>query len=161
MPFARSQRRSASGPPRSGGGGSRTVGASVGGAGGDSTGSTIGTLLPAAQGSRHAILKALTLRIGYAGPDGREAVTTQRQATLADVAAAADVSVATASRVLNGDGRKVGETLRRRITEIAERLDYVPNAHAQALVRANSASVGVLAFDINNPYFTQIIAGIL
>jgi LacI family transcriptional regulator len=84
-----------------------------------------------------------------------------RQATLADVAAAADVSIATASRVLNGDGRQVSEKLRTRIHAAAERLDYVPNAHAQALMRVDTRSVGVLAFDVGNPFFTEIIEGIM
>jgi LacI family transcriptional regulator len=81
--------------------------------------------------------------------------------TLADVGALAGVSAATASRVLNGTGRHVAETLRRRVLAAAEQLDYVPNAHAQALMRPDARAVGVIAFDVNNPYFTEIIGGIL
>ena len=84
-----------------------------------------------------------------------------RAATLADVGELAGVSSATASRVLNGDGRRVAESLRKRVLAAAEELDYVPNAHAQALMRPDTLAVGVVAFDVNNPYFTEIIGGIL
>jgi LacI family transcriptional regulator, galactose operon repressor len=84
-----------------------------------------------------------------------------RPATLADVGELAGVSSATASRVLNGDGRRVAEALRKRVLAAAAELDYVPNAHAQALMRPDTLAVGVLAFDVNNPYFTEIISGIL
>lgn len=83
-----------------------------------------------------------------------------RPPTLADVGALAGVSSATASRVLNGDGRRVAEHLRRRVIEAAEQLDYVPNAHAQALMRVDTRTVGVLTFDMNNPYFVEICTGI-
>lgn len=55
-------------------------------------------------------------------------MTWQGPATLA---AEADVSVATASRVLNGE-RKVGEPHRSRVLRAAERLGYLPNALAPA-----------------------------
>jgi LacI family transcriptional regulator, galactose operon repressor len=83
-----------------------------------------------------------------------------RAATLADVGRLAGVSPATASRVLNGTGTRVAETLRARVVEAAEQLDYVPNAHAQALMRRDSRTVGVLAFDVANPYFTEITSAI-
>jgi LacI family transcriptional regulator len=84
-----------------------------------------------------------------------------RSPTLADVGELAGVSAATASRVLNGTGRHVAEALRKRVLAAAEQLDYIPNAHAQALVRRDSRVVGVIAFDVNNPFFTEIIGGIL
>jgi len=84
-----------------------------------------------------------------------------RPPTLADVGRLAGVSAATASRVLNGSGRYVTEATRRRVLAAAEQLDYIPNAHAQALMRPDSSVVGVIAFDVNNPYFTEIIGGIL
>jgi LacI family transcriptional regulator len=83
-----------------------------------------------------------------------------RPATLADVGALAGVSPATASRVLNGTGTRVAESLRLRVLEAAEQLDYVPNAHAQALMRRRNETVGVLAFDVKNPYFVEITSAI-
>jgi LacI family transcriptional regulator len=83
-----------------------------------------------------------------------------RPATLADVGELAGVSPATASRVLNGTGTRVAEALRARVLKAAKELDYVPNAHAQALMRQDTQTVGVLAFDVNNPYFTEITSAI-
>lgn len=83
-----------------------------------------------------------------------------RAATLADVGYLAGVSPATASRVLNGTGTRVAASLRDRVLAAAQQLDYVPNAHAQALMRRDSATVGVLAYDMNNPYFIEIASGI-
>jgi LacI family transcriptional regulator len=83
-----------------------------------------------------------------------------RPATLADVGRLAGVSPATASRVLNGTGSRVAEDLRVRVLAAAEELDYVPNAHAQALMKRNNQTVGVLAFDMTNPYFVEVTSAI-
>jgi LacI family transcriptional regulator len=83
-----------------------------------------------------------------------------RPATLADVGRLAGVSPATASRVLNGTGGRVAERLRVRVLAAAKELDYVPNAHAQALMRRDTQTVGVLAFDMTNPYFVEITSEI-
>ncbi|MFO7169908.1 MAG: LacI family DNA-binding transcriptional regulator, partial [Chloroflexota bacterium] len=81
-------------------------------------------------------------------------------ATLADVAERAGVSVATASRVLNGSSRSVKADLRSRVLAAAHDLRYVPNAHAQALVRERTAIVGVVVHDVSDPYFAEIMRGI-
>jgi len=81
-------------------------------------------------------------------------------ATLADVARHAGVSVSTASRVLNGSTRTVNSELQVRVLAAARDLRYVPNAHAQALVRERSAIVGVIVHDVSDPYFAEITRGI-
>lgn len=81
-------------------------------------------------------------------------------ATLADVARRAGVSVATASRVLNGSTRVVNAELSTRVHDAARDLRYVPNAHAQALVRERSAVIGVIVHDVSDPYFAEITRGI-
>jgi LacI family transcriptional regulator len=83
------------------------------------------------------------------------------QVTLADVARAAGVSLATASRALNGGARVVGPDLRERIVEAARRLHYVPNAHAQALAGGTTATVGLVLHDISDPYFSAIARGVI
>lgn len=82
-------------------------------------------------------------------------------ATLADVAKAAAVSMATASRVLSRSSYGVAEELRDRVRAAATELDYVPNAHARALARASSQTIGVVVHDIADPYFAEIVRGIL
>lgn len=79
--------------------------------------------------------------------------------TLAEVAKIAGVSPATASRVLSGSGYRVRPELRHRVLAAARSLNYVPNAHAQALVRARTQVVGVVTHDVSDPYFAEIVRG--
>ncbi len=83
-------------------------------------------------------------------------------ATLHDVARRAGVSVATASRALNGSAtRTVGEQLRERVARAATELGYLPNTHAQAMVRGRTNVIGLSLHDINDPYFSAVAAGVL
>jgi LacI family transcriptional regulator len=81
--------------------------------------------------------------------------------TLVDVAREAGVSVATASRALNGSTRIVGENLRDRVLVAAGRLDYSPSAPAQAMVRGRTNVVALLVHDIADPYFSAIASGVM
>ena len=84
-----------------------------------------------------------------------------RPATLRDVAAAAGVHPATASRALNpGTRLLVSEETARRVTEAAERLGYRPNPVARSLRTRRSHTVGVLIPDLNNPLFPPIVRGL-
>jgi LacI family transcriptional regulator len=80
-------------------------------------------------------------------------------ATLQQVADAAGVSLATASRVLNGSTRTVNPELSEHVREVAKRLRYVSHGPAQALARATTSLVGLLVHDVNDPYFSAIAAG--
>ncbi|MEU6643886.1 LacI family DNA-binding transcriptional regulator [Saccharomonospora sp. NPDC046836] len=80
--------------------------------------------------------------------------------TLEDVARAAEVSLATASRALNGT-TKVRSDLRERVLAAAEQLAYTPNAHAQALAGASHRTVGVICHDVSDPYFAAIARGVM
>ena len=80
-------------------------------------------------------------------------------ATLQQVADAAGVSLATASRVLNGSTRTVNPELSEHVREVATRLRYVSHGPAQALARATTSLVGLLVHDVNDPYFSAIAAG--
>jgi LacI family transcriptional regulator len=87
-------------------------------------------------------------------------MTERTHVTLEDVARAASVSPATASRVLNGTA-KVRDDLRERVQDAAGRLAYAPNAHAQALAGASRRTVGVICHDVSDPYFAVIARGIM
>ncbi|HYG60433.1 MAG TPA: LacI family DNA-binding transcriptional regulator [Symbiobacteriaceae bacterium] len=80
-------------------------------------------------------------------------------ATLVDVARHAGVSTATASRVISGSDYRVSEKIRERVREAARELNYVPNALAQGLVGAKTATVGVLVHDLVSPYFAEMVGG--
>jgi LacI family transcriptional regulator len=83
-------------------------------------------------------------------------------ATLTDVARRAGVSLATASRALNGSAtRQVGEALRDRVRQAATELDYSPNAQAQAMARGTTATLGLVVHDVADPYFSTIAAGVI
>lgn len=81
--------------------------------------------------------------------------------TLSDVAREAGVSLATASRAINGSTRQVREDLRARVLAAAARLNYTPNAQAQAMARGRTAVVGLVVHDIADPYFATIAAGVM
>lgn len=77
--------------------------------------------------------------------------------TLADVAARAQVSPATVSRVLNGN-YPVAAATRERVLRAVNDLDYVLNGPASSLAAATSDLVGILVNDIADPFF-GIMAG--
>ncbi|HZU19322.1 MAG TPA: LacI family DNA-binding transcriptional regulator [Candidatus Dormibacteraeota bacterium] len=83
-----------------------------------------------------------------------------RAPTLSDVAGLAGVSMATASRALTGT-RRVDTRLRERVLAAARELGYAPNPHARALARAGDASIGVVVHDLTDPYFSEIVRGVL
>ncbi|MCL3859396.1 LacI family DNA-binding transcriptional regulator [Actinotalea sp. K2] len=81
--------------------------------------------------------------------------------TLSQVAREAGVSLATASRAINGSAnRTVRPDLRDRVLEAAERLRYSPDANAQAMARGRTTSLGLIVHDIADPYFSSIAAGV-
>ncbi|MGY1829765.1 LacI family DNA-binding transcriptional regulator [Geodermatophilus sp. SYSU D01180] len=79
--------------------------------------------------------------------------------TLRDVAERAGVSLATASRVLNGSDRVVNPELAARVGQAAAELRYVSNGPAQALARARTNVVGLVVHEVDDPYFASIAAG--
>ena len=78
--------------------------------------------------------------------------------TLEDVARRAGVSLATASRVLNGS-RRVGDAMRQRVQQAAAELDYEPDANAQTLARGSSNLIGLVVHDLTDPYFAAVAEG--
>lgn len=88
-------------------------------------------------------------------------VTRHAPATLHDVAREAGVSLATASRSLNGSTRKVNEEYRQRVLAAAAKLDYSPNLSAQAVARGTTTTVALLVADIADPHFSEIAAGVV
>ena len=82
-----------------------------------------------------------------------------RPVTLRDVARAAGVSVATASKALNGQGRMADET-RERIRQAAKALGFRPNGLAQSLSRQRSFTVGLLTNDTYGRFTLPVMAGI-
>jgi DNA-binding LacI/PurR family transcriptional regulator len=87
-----------------------------------------------------------------------------RTATLDEVARAAGVSRATASRVLNGR-TTVGVEARQSVERAVERLGYVPQRAARSLAARRSDSIGVVIAEptgrvFADPFFAEVLRGI-
>jgi LacI family transcriptional regulator len=81
--------------------------------------------------------------------------------TLRDVAEAAGVHAATASRALNPETRRlVNVETARRVLRAAESLGFSPNPIARSLKTSKSGTVGLVLPDITNPLFPPIVRGI-
>ena len=80
---------------------------------------------------------------------------------IADVAAAAGVSISTVSVALNDvAGARVSPQTRQRIRDAAERLGYEPNGLARGLRRQRSGVVGFLGDEVaTTPYAVDMISG--
>lgn len=78
---------------------------------------------------------------------------------LSDVARAAGVSKATASRALSGKGY-VSVATRDRVVAAAAALGYVVSSNASSLVTGQTRNVGVVIPHINRWYFGEVLEGI-
>ena len=80
-------------------------------------------------------------------------------ATIRDVARHAAVSVASASRALNGHA-SVAPGTRDRVIAAATALDYVPHLGARSLSTRRSNSIGVVLPDLFGEFFSEVIRGL-
>lgn len=81
--------------------------------------------------------------------------------TISDIARIANVSKATVSRVINHKSQGVSEETARRIMEIIEREGYLPNSLARSIVVSRTRTLGLVVPDIGNPFFSQMVRGII
>ncbi|MGD6943126.1 catabolite control protein A [Cytobacillus gottheilii] len=79
--------------------------------------------------------------------------------TIYDVAREANVSMATVSRVVNGNPN-VKPTTRKKVLEVIDRLGYRPNAVARGLASKKTTTVGVIIPDISSTFFAELARGI-
>jgi LacI family transcriptional regulator len=79
--------------------------------------------------------------------------------TIYDVAREAGVSMATVSRVVNGNPN-VKPTTRKKVLEAIEQLGYRPNAVARGLASKRTTTVGVIIPDISSIFFSELARGI-
>jgi LacI family transcriptional regulator len=79
---------------------------------------------------------------------------------LADVAARASVSIATASRALAGR-EGVSAAVAAHVREVALRMGYVANIHARTLAGGATSTVGLIVHEIGDPYFAEIASGVI
>jgi DNA-binding LacI/PurR family transcriptional regulator len=74
------------------------------------------------------------------------------------IAQAANVSIATVSRTINGVAT-VNPEMAKRVREVIDKLDYFPNTQARALVSGRSRIFGLIVSEITNPFFPELIQG--
>jgi LacI family transcriptional regulator len=85
----------------------------------------------------------------------------RRSVTLREVAAAARVHVATASRALDSQTtHPVSPETRARVKRVAEELGYQHHMMARGLRRGFSSTVGVVVADLGNPYTAPVLRGL-
>ncbi len=75
--------------------------------------------------------------------------------TIKDVAKAAGVSSATASRVLSGHPA-TSPASRAKVEAAAKELGFVPNAQARSLRSTKTDTIALLISDVRNPYFSDL-----
>ena len=79
--------------------------------------------------------------------------------TIYDVAREANVSMATVSRVVNGNPN-VKPATRKKVADVINRLGYRPNAVARGLASKKTTTVGVVIPDISSIFFAELARGI-
>lgn len=79
--------------------------------------------------------------------------------TIYDVAREANVSMATVSRVVNGNPN-VKPSTRKKVLDTIERLGYRPNAVARGLASKKTTTVGAIIPDISSIFFSELTRGI-
>jgi len=74
-----------------------------------------------------------------------------------------ELSQTTVSLVLNNSpsAKSIPQETRQRVMEAAQRLNYRPNYFARSLRQSRSMSVGVLAPDLSEGYFTRVMSGVV
>jgi len=83
----------------------------------------------------------------------------QDKVTIAEVAKRAGVSTATAGRALGGYGYSRKE-IKARVKQAAEELGYRPNLLARGLITGKTKTIGVVAGDIQSPFYASILRGV-
>lgn len=80
--------------------------------------------------------------------------------TLRDIAKQAQVSMTTASLILNDKGNRFAWSTRNRVIKIAKEHNYTPNRAAASLTTGQTRTLGVIVPDIRNPFFSALAHGI-
>lgn len=92
----------------------------------------------------------------------RKPATKDGQVNLRTLAAHLDLSQTTVSLVLNDSpsARSIPTETRQRVINAARELKYRPNYFARSLRKSKSMSVGVIAPDLSEGYFTLVMSGV-
>lgn len=81
------------------------------------------------------------------------------QVSIKDIARMLNISVATVSRALH-DRYDVNPETKRKVLELAERLNYRPSSHAIGLLKKRTHTIGLVVPEIDNQFFSETINGL-
>ena len=84
----------------------------------------------------------------------------KKNATIYDVAKLASVSLATASRVMNGIDKVAPDTKQRVLNAIKE-LNYKPNTIAIELASRKTTNIAIIVPELNYTYISNVVAGLM
>ena len=79
--------------------------------------------------------------------------------TIHDIAKILKISPSTVSRALN-DSNRISDVTKRKVKELAKKLNYQPNIIATHLRTGKSKTIGVIVPHINRNFFSNVIGGI-
>ena len=83
-----------------------------------------------------------------------------KKVTMKDIAREAGVSITTVSKILNNVDMHISEATREKVMGLVKEYNYIPNQIAKGLRRNNSDTIGVVTYDISDPYVSEIVRGI-
>ena len=110
--------------------------------------------IAAAFSPREVVPRSRARGVHGKGPGGRPS-----RPTIFDVARAAGVSYATVSRVVNGYAY-VRDDTRQRVMLAMRELGYVAHTSARALASGRTQVIGLLAQEVDNAFFSEVIGGV-
>lgn len=79
----------------------------------------------------------------------------EKPITIKDIAKEANVSYATVSRALSGNGN-ISEDTRRRILDLSAQMGYTANAAARSMVMRETRLLGIILPSIDNPFMSEL-----
>lgn len=83
----------------------------------------------------------------------------KRRISIEDIAKRAGVSHSTVSRALR-DNSLISPKVREEIKQLAQEMNYVPNAIAQSLLSSRTNTIGVIVTSIADPFYAEVVEGI-
>ncbi|MDR2932466.1 MAG: LacI family transcriptional regulator [Oscillospiraceae bacterium] len=79
--------------------------------------------------------------------------------TINEIAKKANVSRSTVSRALNNHPRVSAET-RQAVLRVVQEMNYIPNAAARSLASKRSSVIGMLVYNITQPFWASVFSGV-
>ncbi len=80
--------------------------------------------------------------------------------TIRDIAREAGVSIATVSKVVNGNDSDIGSETKQRVLSIVHKYGYNPNSAARSLRTKRSHTIGFVLPDYDSPVYPPLLKGV-